>query len=857
MSYRETFLKQIAELKKYKELREKDPATALKFGNVLRANEACHQTGRFFRLMNNRKDEIFGGKPGFDAFIGKHKDLFPEGKFPYISIAKNDGTITLSDIDYEKVCDAIDEEFKDHPEIIEQTYGECAPNYRDVNHPMTEIVNTLKNDVDTLFEDEKEKKELKAALDYANEEIVEKTGANLVDDAVDANSSLRNGQAVKNFSDFVEKKGMDKTVVTNNSKSNNVISAGFALNPRNYEKFQPFLKMEISYDQDYKDKLLALDKLCREEGLLSAATGGESPDKEYGLTDYFVRNYGLKKALTDYGKLTDQEEKKAALNNIKALTEDVKTVSAKYDKVLSFIEKNFDLDNISLPGNVYSGRPGNVRDGDVENWRPNLPPKYDFEKSPAVVFLNGFTQLKSAAQVGEVSLKDYLDNPTKVYLNGVKKLAQADEQKIYLPPSEENTLGKRMAHVLYHSGRAFDEIAGYNVMGGRGLEFLYNTSPNNDQAIGNVIASSIIKEYGFLYSHTPGTYFGTYFFPNIDKMKNLFVAGDEVEKLYQVSPDYVNGEAKLDSHVKDYGASVRHRGNVPVDQEYRRIIKAIKDCCEEEEEMFQHKEQYLKGEKDNMCLFSRGALLCAGRQYFVDYLRENNLTLASIEDDALRQEVSDFMANPVQTFHDKHYRFPEEGLENLSNVKAGFASAWRKFGSRNSQAFMDKFAEHNNRPNGYNVGKNIATILNDNRGGFWERFRGTTSKQYQALAKAAQASVDPSSPTKGDKEAMYACAKAYKAYKMPEGRTFASLGKTAQKRIEFCDSVIKAYEEEKRIREAANNPQPIANSNIINQQEFQHQLENDLGPKEPKPVKVEEIQEKAAEKDPLDNTASV
>ena len=169
---------------------------------------------------------------------------------------------------------------------------------------------------------------------------------------------------------------------------------------------------------------------------------------------------------------------------------------------------------------------------------------------------------------------------------------------------------------------------------------------------------------------------------------------------------------------------------------------------------------------------------------------------------------------------------------------------------------MEKFEQNNHKPNGYNVGKDIETILQDNRGGWWERFRGTTSKQYQALAKAA----DPYGPVKGDKEAMYHCAKAYRAYKLPEGRRFESLSKTAKKRIEFCDSIINAYEQEKAAEVAANNPAPAneAEGNIIiDQNDFQNQLQDDIGPKEIKDEKVEDINEEAEEKVVSEDSATV
>jgi hypothetical protein len=86
---------------------------------------------------------------------------------------------------------------------------------------------------------------------------------------------------------------------------------------------------------------------------------------------------------------------------------------------------------------------------------------------------------------------------------------------------------------------------------------------------------------------------------------------------------------------------------------------------------------------------------------------------------------------------------------------------------------------------------------------------------------------------------------------MPEGTNFNNLSKTAKKRVEFCDSIIDAYEAEKREKELANQPQPVVeNNNIIQQDDFQKQLAVDMAPQETN--KVQEApakEEKANEKE--------
>lgn len=857
MGYREEILKTIRELREYKQARENDIENAMQFKKILPLQEKCLQAKFFFIGLKNHPADYFGSKDAYRAFVAKYPDLCPDGQVPSIGEIGEYGDPNFSDVDYEKFFDALDEELKERSGVLEKLFKDSDPKMRAVNHPLSEIIENIKKDAQKFGEDGPALQATLDALDYANEDIVEKTGKNVVDGAVDRNANVRSVIAFREFGQFVEKENLDSTKVVNRSLRKATISAGFN-KPERFADYKPFLKMESSYPQEYKQKLLALDALLKEEGLLTNAQGGESGNKEYGLMDYFQRNYALNKAIIDYQNLTNDDEKKAAIANIQKLSDEMKEVSGKYEKVYDFIEKNFDLDHISLPGNIYSGRPSSVPDGDLTKWRPNLPPKFDFEKTPAVVFLNGFTQLKASCQLGEVPLEEYLEHPGKTYLSGAKKLGQEEDKIFYLPRSEQNTLGKRMAHAFYGSTKAYGVLSGYNMSGGRGMEFLYNTSPDKENQSGNIIKSSIIKEYSAMYNHDPVMLFSTAVDANCQGLKNLFLAGDKVDDFYKLSKNYVNEEGDFDCAIKDYSASLKKRGNVSVEDEYRRIMTTLRDFSDERIEMAEHYDQYLRGPNDMMnTSISEGALIGAGRQYFVDYMKENNLSLASVEDPALREEITNFMIDPVATFAKKHNVFGDNAPESLETVKSEYRLFWKNGPKKESESFFEKFAEHNNKPHGYNVGKPISKILSDNKGGWYERFRGTTSKEYTALQKIAKASIDPNSPINGDKEALYTAAKAYKAYKLPEGARFERLSKTAKKRIEFCDSIIETYEAEKRAKELANNPQPVLqnnNNNIIqSQDDFQNQLAVDMAPKETKVIEVEEDNAPAFEKDPPDN----
>ena len=850
MSYRDQLSKMIQEIKDYKKVFDTNYEEALKFKNTLPMAQKAYHVHSFFRSLRNSSAEWFGSKEAYEAFLAKHPDLFPDGKMIHVPNFEPYGDIKLPDVDFEKIFDALDEEFKENPQKLEELYNHADPKIREVNHPMQGVIDSIKEDARRFYEEGPLLNEVLETLDYANNELVEKTGEHLLDNAIDANANARSVMAVKHFDSFVEENGLDKKKIVNRSHRDATISPNFASKGVSYSDYKPFLSMEVHYPEDFKEKLLNLDTLLQDEGLLTKAQGGESGNKEYGLADYFQANYTLKKALTDYTKLTNDEEKQAALLNIRKLTQDVKDVTAKYEKVFNYIKENFDLDNISMSANLYSGRPSSVPDGDLTNWKPNLPEKFDFENSQPVIFLSGFTQLKAACQITNSSLKDYLDHPHKTYLDGAKKLAEHDDNLLYITPAQEPNLGKRMARAFCGPSNLYNGLYGYNMAGGRGMEFLYNTVSDKANQDANIIKSSVIKEYSTMYGHDPAVLFDPTTGANIQNLKNLFAAGDQFEHLYEASDRYFNENGDCGCKVKDYPAAVKTHGNTSVADEYRRIMQTVKDFNDERVNLGRNPQQYYQQGNLNPSV-SSGAILAAGREYFVDYMRENNLSLASIQDAKLRNEVIDFINDPIAAYTKKNGKFDlDDGPERDNEVSFSFRRTWEyKIGKNNT--FFEKFAEHNRKPGGYNTGKTMAKILSDNKGSWWERLRGKTSKEYSALQKIAKASIDPTSRTKGDKEAMYVAAKAYKEYKMPEGTNFDNLSKTAKKRIEFCDSIIEAYEAEKREKELANQPQPVVeNNNIIPQDDFQKQLAVDMAPKESN--KVQEApakEEKANEKE--------
>ena len=854
MGYKQELLQKINNIKAFMKARQENFDQALRVDNVLHVLEDVRHVESFFKYFNSTRNavEAFGSAAQQEQFIAKNQALFQGNEVPNIRL-NEEVNITIPDVDFEAVINAIEESTVLDEAGLEDVYKKASPKIREFNLPMTQIVTAIKADADALFE-APIAKELKESLDFANGEMVEKLGENLVDTAFETNSIVPMIHAVDSFRQYVHDQGLDENAIVNHNGNFRYIDPGFA-NPENINAFKPFLQMEAHIPEDYQEKVKGLDAIVNEQGLLQEASGGETGFKEYGLMDYFVKQRELKKALTDQAKLVTADEKRENLIRIDRLSKETKEIISRYDKVLDYIKKNFDLENINFPGNVYGGRPDEVKDGNIDNWRPNLPPRYDFENAKAVVFLNGFTQLKAACQWGDVTIEEYLASPGKTYLKAVENIGRKEDAKYYLPRGEENPLGKRLARVLTHSSRAYGIIKGYNLTGGRAMEFMINTSNDKDNLVHNTIVTSIAKEYEILYNRNPDNYFGNQFEPQVENIKNLFALADQEDDLYKLSNSYRDKDGNLVQADRNYEQALKAQGNIPLDQQYQKLMNTLRDFATERKYMSDHIEEFdgpdSQGNPPELSAHSLGIVLAVGRDYFEDLMLANDLSVASIQDDALREEVTSFLIDPVGTLMSKYVKEEDLSTESLAEVKQNYKAVYLGEHQKEGQDFFRKFNQYNQKVNGYNTGKSFTKCLDDNKGSWWERWRGKTSKQYMTLQRIGREAAKSEGNIPGDNRALYSAAKAYKAYKLPEGRTFEQLNSTEKRRIEFCDSIINAYEAQKReaAAEAENNQPQVANDPV--QVDFQNQLNQDLAPNNAQPNNDIEAQANpAAEKDP-------
>lgn len=111
-------------------------------------------------------------------------------------------------------------------------------------------------------------------------------------------------------------------------------------------------------------------------------------------------------------------------------------------------------------------------------------------------------------------------------------------------------------------------------------------------------------------------------------------------------------------------------------------METIKGYHEERRYMYQHKDLSEKPDKlgvpNALEAHSLGTLLAAGREYFLDYLKENNLSIASIADPKLREEVTNFLTNPLTALSPKYIKEKDYGPDKKQNIVRALHAAGAK-----------------------------------------------------------------------------------------------------------------------------------------------------------------------------------
>lgn len=166
-----------------------------------------------------------------------------------------------------------------------------------------------------------------------------------------------------------------------------------------------------------------------------------------------------------------------------------------------------------------------------------------------------------------------------------------------------------------------------------------------------------------------------------------------------------------------------------------------------------------------------------------------------------KEPVLTYKAVETTLGEEKEFKDLAEGLKN--NVRIVKRSEKEKSrlleitkGARKYDVYVfgKLFVNYYNERSGKNLTSfNPEKILDNHKGGFFERLFKTTSKEYLDFVKCFKNFSDENSPDLADKDLLYASAKAYIEHKnVKNDADIEKLDSTGRERVKFCMSVIDA-----------------------------------------------------------------
>ena len=790
------------ELAKFQDQQEKNYFVETTYDNIVKYNTKTKYLNYFINEIQNNSKYYFGSEDNFKAFLEQNKELFPNSSIPKALYDGNTVMIDVKGVNYEKILDTLEGKIGEGKtnELLEK-YKSFKPVEPKREYPFKEYNTGIINGLDELNIDETKLKEFKDALNYAADELVVKKTEDETDKIIDNINRVREKEAKTALRNVSAEVGADVEKVTK------IAGVWDAITFRVDEKSEkltlvPFLDEKIQLTNEYKNKVLELDKFVTDKGLIPNGAVGETGFKEYGYLDYFNKTAELKDALLAYGKLTDKDERIQALENISLKANELKDITAKYEDVLSFIKDNFDTSKISLNANLYSGRKHDDSP-DLESFRQNLPRRWDQENVAPGIVLSGYAQLKGLTKLVGVSVEEFLDNPNKYYLMGAKKITSEIDEKYLIPSKDINDnpipLGKRMAHALIQDAQDYaGALEGYKIAN-RGIEFLNHTSEFNENTIKNIAVSAASNSLAAMYNHSSFTLFNKEAEADYESLQNLFALGNDTDNLFALSLNYFHEGGHIANVDEAYKLKIEVMNNVNPANETRRVMGVIRDY------MAERKLMYIERRNDNSTDIeleegiSPAQMLVAGKQYLNDFIYKNNINLLDFNKEQ-RKEVMDFLNDPVKTFMEKYLpdenllrtNYKGELLETVDEIDKEFSSEFGRLYKKNGENFVRAFNDLNTQTKGRNAGKSITQIIEANKGGYFERKFSSSSKEYKALVTAVEAATDPKSPTFGDLNGAKFYAQKYVDHKLPQGANFEKLSENEKRRVEFCHTILGA-----------------------------------------------------------------
>ncbi len=835
-------------LLKFQNDQEQDYLKTTNFNNLYKVQSNINYLNFMIDEVNSNAREYFGDYDKYRKYLNDNSDIYPKNAY---NIPKARYTYTgLVDVktdDFKAIFDSLENTIgKNKTDLLISKFEKYNPeaNLKVESHPFNDKIQGIINDLDVFNLEQSKLNSYKDALLYANNELIIKKGFNEVDHVIDAISLTRDTKSKEYIKDYANEIGSNGEKVDAFKENTNAL----LFDPKNNEKkelLKPFVSHEPSFSEEYKNKIIALDKLITEKGLIPDGAVGETDFKEYGFIDYFDKAKELKNAILNYEAKANAEEKEQDLENIVLKSNELKEISNKYNDVIDFIKTNFDLNKIALPGNVYGGRPHDLDHGNINSYIPNLPVRWDYENAPYGVILSGFAQLKGAAKLANVSIEEYLNNPVKSYLKGAKKFLENEDDKYILTRGDGNTLGKRIAHALVMDENAYKTNMTLYSRVNRGVEFLNTTSNLDDNSLKNVISSAAGVSLYSVYDHSADVLFADKFENDYDSLQNMFALGGLTDNLLSLSNKYYNSDINKPDLFESYNTTIKSMKDVNPLNQTRRVMETIKDYMVERKRLFEERKTNYNGIslEDKI---KPAAVFVAAKKYMNDYIYKNNINLLSL-DKKHRQEVFDFLEDPVKAFEKKYedepnfYKTKLNGdlLENADTIGNEVKKEFSKLYKQSGDDFIKAFKDINNQTKGLNSNKNLNDIIFDNKGGYWEQKIGTTSKEYRALASAFVAATNPESPTYGDLNGVGVYAQKYIDHKLPVGADFNKLKENEKRRIEFCHTIIGAINKMKMDKQMEENKVVLAPDNNVFQDNLKKAL--DANPENNNIIQDEEI----------------
>ena len=664
-------------------------------------------------------------------------------------------------------------------------------------HVLNDKVNEIKNNMPTNLSQE-EKDEYIKALDNINAKVIRKIRDDFVEKAIDNDAKNRKRDAKSGLKEFADSLGIsekDKKIFLEQEKEWSESEMKFKLeNAEHYETFANVYEKRphLELSEDNRNNLKGLCKIVDETGIFKSFASGETGGKGYGFVTFFEMQNELNELLNkDTSSFTDEQKKEYAKEVIKKSNE-LNDIEAKYDKVLGYITKTFEMDKISTNENTYSGRP-------ASDSARGLLEKWDNKNARPGVVLNGLAQLYGAAKNAGISVAEFIDNPEK----GMKLFLENKMKEVSKPfilPKEGNSLGKRLARAATYDKDSYQALDMTLFAMARAAEFLFKVDPDKQKAVQNFQSEAIYSKG--LAEMTNGAAE----FLNVDQnslepqakyenLINVLLFGDDAkENIFESCDGFYNTDFKkpfVPDHMEKYIQMIKNPGDA-----LKNIEEILKDFIKESKLIAAEEDKLRETVNKNLYYtetIKPANVAVAGKVMLENMLKANNMTLEDIKDIDVRTRIQEYLDNPVKAVNNM---FKDElGLDSkeIEELETETQNALQDYYEQKATMLEDAFTAKMKESTKNEI--SMYDVIDNHQIGFFEGlFNTKATKNYRNLVNAIAGLSNPQSEYFGKPEKVALAAQAYLNHKYKGGKTIDNLKGEAKERAIFCENLIKTYE---------------------------------------------------------------